>query len=79
MAMGLRRQRQRQEELWYSRDLAEALGHPFYRRLNHRLEAGIDEFCTARCRGFYHEKLGARRCPPCLPQFFQIGLDASTR
>ena len=33
MAMGTRKQRERQEELWYRRDLAEASGHPFYRRL----------------------------------------------
>jgi len=57
--MGTRRQRQRQEKLWYRRDLAEAPGHPFYRRLNEVLdEAGFDEFCEGRCRMFYHEKLG---------------------
>jgi hypothetical protein len=56
--MGTRRQRQRQEELWYRRDLAEAPGHPFYQRLNEVLEkAGFDEFCEARCQKFYHEKL----------------------
>jgi len=59
MAMGTRRQRQRQEQFWYRRDLAEAPGHPFYRRLNQVLEqAGFDEFCETRCRKFYHEKLG---------------------
>jgi hypothetical protein len=53
MAMGTRKQRQRQEELWYRRDLAEAPGHPFYRRLNEVLdEAGFDEFCEARCHKF---------------------------
>jgi len=58
MAMGTRRQRQRQEELWYRRDLAEAPGHPFYRRLNEVLEqAGFDEVCETSCRKFYHEKL----------------------
>ncbi len=65
MAMGTRRQRQRQEELWYRRDLAEAPGHPFYRRLNEVLEqAGFDEFCEARCRRFYHERLGRPSLPP---------------
>jgi transposase len=65
MAMGTRRRRQRQEELWYRRDLAEAPGHPFYRRLNEVLEqAGFDEFCEARCRQFYHEKLGRPSLPP---------------
>jgi hypothetical protein len=48
MAMGTRKQRQRQEELWCRRDLAEAPGHPFYRRLNEVLEqAEFDEFCEA--------------------------------
>ena len=65
MAMGTRRQRQRQEELWYRRDLAEAPGHPFYRSLNQVLEvAGFDEFCEARCRKFYHEKLGRPSLAP---------------
>jgi hypothetical protein len=58
MAMGTRRKRQRQEELWCRRDLAEAPGDPFYRRLNEVLDqAGFDEFCEARCHKFYHEKL----------------------
>jgi transposase len=65
MAMGTRKQRQRQEELWYRRDLAEAPGHPFYRSLNQVLEgAGFDEFCEARCRKFYHEKLGRPSLAP---------------
>src|SRR5438477_91573 len=65
MAMGTRRQRQRQEELWYRRDLAEAPGHPFYRRLNEVLEqAEFDEFCETRCRKFYHEKLGRPSLAP---------------
>jgi transposase len=65
MAMGTRRRRQRQEELWYRRDLAEAPGHPFYRRLNAVLDhAGFDEFCEARCHKFYHEKLGRPSLPP---------------
>src|ERR1700693_540374 len=65
MAMGTRRQRQRQEVLWYRRDLAEAPGHPFYRRLNEVLDqAAFDEFCEARCREFYHEKLGRPSLAP---------------
>ena len=63
--MGTRKQRQRQEELWYRRDLAEAPGHPFYRRLNEVLDqASFDEFCEARCRKFYHEKLGRPSLAP---------------
>ena len=65
MAMGTRKRRQRQEELWYRRDLAEAPGHPFYRRLNEVLEqAGFDEFCEVRFRKFYHENLGRPSLAP---------------
>src|SRR6266853_3827212 len=65
MAMGTRRRRQRQEELWYRGDLAEAPGHPFYRRLNEVFDhAGFDEFCEARCRKFYHQKLGRPSLAP---------------
>ncbi len=65
MAMGTRRQRQRQEELWYRGDLAEAPGHPFYGRLNELLDqAGFDEFCEAGCQKFYHEKLGRPSLAP---------------
>lgn len=65
MAMGTRGQRQRQEELWYRRDLAEASGHPFYRRLNELLEqAGFDKFCEAQCEKFYHETLGRPSLAP---------------
>jgi hypothetical protein len=39
MAMGTRRRRQRQEELWNRADLAEAPGHPFFRR-PHRTQVG---------------------------------------
>jgi transposase len=59
MAMGTRKQRERQEPLWYQSELPEAPGHPFYQRLNGVLdEAGFDRFCEGRCRKFYHEKLG---------------------
>src|SRR6266568_3201573 len=59
MAMGTRKQRQRQEGLWYRSELPEAPGHPFYQRLNQVLDkAGFDEFCEGRCRKFYHKKLG---------------------
>ena len=59
MAMGTRKQRERQEALWYRAELAEAPGHPFYQRLNRALEAGgFDRFCEEQCRRFYAEKLG---------------------
>src|SRR6266704_4074889 len=65
MAMGTRKQRQRQEGLWYRSELPEAPGPPFYLRLNELLGlAGFDEFCEARCRKFYHEKLGRPSLAP---------------
>ena len=57
--MGTRKQRQRQEPLWYRAELAEAPGHPFYQRLNRVLEeADLDRFCESRRQKFYHKKLG---------------------
>jgi hypothetical protein len=45
--------------------LAEAPGHPFYRKLDEVLEkAGFDEFSEALCRQFYHEKLGRPSLAP---------------
>jgi transposase len=65
MAMGTRKHRERQEELWYRSELPEAPGHPFYRRLNEVLEReGFDRFCEGRCREFYHEKLGRPSLAP---------------
>src|SRR5215469_627907 len=65
MAMGTRKQRERQEALWYRSELPEAPGHPFYRRLNDVLEReGYDRFCEARCREFYHERLGRPSLAP---------------
>lgn len=65
MAMGARKQQQRQEPLWYRAELAEAPGHPFYQRLNRVLEAAdFDRFCEERCREFYHEKLGRPSLAP---------------
>lgn len=63
--MGTRKQRARQEELWYRSELPEAPGHPFYRRLNEVLDReGFDRFCEGRCREFYHEKLGRPSLTP---------------
>src|ERR1700687_756216 len=65
MAMGTRRHRQRQGVVWCRRDVAEAPGHPFYKKLDEVLEkAGFDEFCEAHCRQFYHEKLGRPSLAP---------------
>jgi hypothetical protein len=65
MAMGTRKQRTRQEALWYHAEIAEAPGHPFYPRLNRILdESGFKAFCEERCRNFYHEKLGRPSLAP---------------
>jgi len=71
MAMGTRKKRQRQEELWYGGELPAAPGHPFYKRLNEVLDnAGFDVFCESSCVGFYHHKLGRPSLPPGL--YFRI-------
>src|SRR6267143_3360704 len=51
MAMGTRKQREKQEDLWIApAELASAPGHPFYQRLNELLEAeGFEEFVEGRC------------------------------
>jgi transposase len=71
MAMGTRKQRQRQESLWYGNELPEAPGHPFYKRLNEVLEkADFDRFCEKSCAGYYHAKLGRPSVAPGL--YFRI-------
>ncbi len=65
MAMGTRKKRERQEDLWYGGELPTAPGHPFYNRLNEILDkAGFDRFCEERCASFYHVKLGRPSLPP---------------
>ena len=60
MAMGTRRQRQRQEELWVATAaLARPASHPFYERLNRLLdEYQLDDFVERLCKPFYAETLG---------------------
>jgi transposase len=71
MAMGTRRQRQRQEDLWYDGELATSPGHPFYQRLNEILDnASFDAFCETNCAPFYHQKLGRPSLAPGL--YFRI-------
>jgi hypothetical protein len=42
MAMGRRKQQEKQEALWIAyTELASAPGHPFYQQLNELLEAGV--------------------------------------
>src|ERR1700675_3112875 len=71
MAMGTRKKRQRQEELWYGGELPTAPGHPFYKRLNEVLDnASCDPFCETSCARFYHNKLGRPSLPP--GQYFRV-------
>ena len=66
MAMGTRKQGERQEELWIAKaDLPRSAGHPFYERWNGLLEeAGFDGFVEERCRRFYAEKKGRPSLSP---------------
>ena len=59
MAMGTRKGRERQEEIWYRSELAEAPGHPFYRKLEAKLqESGFDRFCEQECKRYYADVVG---------------------
>jgi transposase len=71
MAMGTRKMRERQEDLWYGGELPTAPGHPFYKRLNEVLDnAKFDPFCETSCATFYHDKLGRPSLAP--GQYFRI-------
>lgn len=60
MAMGRRKRRVRQEQLWTpTAELPVSAGHPFYERLNRLLdETKFDEFAESLCAPFYASKLG---------------------
>jgi len=60
MAMGTRKGRERQEDLWVAyADMATGPGHPFYVRLNEVLDGeGFDAFAEEQCAPFYADKLG---------------------
>jgi transposase len=60
MAMGRRRARVMQEQLWTpTASLPVSASHPFYERLNRVLdEKRFDEFVEARCAPFYAETMG---------------------
>ena len=66
MAMGTRKQRERQEDIWIAHtELASAPGHPFYQRLNELLEGeGFDQFVESRCAKFYAAKNGRPSLTP---------------
>src|ERR1700684_242320 len=66
MAMGTRKQREKQEDIWIAhRELPSAPGHPFYQRLNELLEGEkFDEFVEGRCAKFYAAKYGRPSLTP---------------
>ncbi len=66
MAMGTRKQQERQEDLWIAAaELPRSAGHPFYERLNELLEqAGFDRFVEECCRRFYAAKMGRPSLAP---------------
>src|SRR5216684_3856103 len=66
MAMGTRRRRQRQEQIWISHDeVAKGPGHPFYKKVNELLEeAKFDEFAEKECAKFYAENNGRPSVTP---------------
>src|SRR5882757_5287352 len=66
MAMGTRKQRERQEQLWVTHaELATGPGHPFYARLNELLDREkFDEFAETECAEFYAEKNGRPSLAP---------------
>ena len=66
MAMGTRKHRQRQEQLWMTHsELPTAPGHPFYRHLNELLDREkFDEFAEKECASFYADKNGRPSLTP---------------
>jgi transposase len=66
MAMGTRRARQRQEELWVpTATLARPASHPFYERLNRLLDVSdFDDFVEGICQRFYDQSLGRPSLTP---------------
>ncbi len=66
MAMGTRKGREKQEDLWIAHtELATAPGHPFYQRLNELLEA-------TRAYGAALVELGARADSPIVTSRFEL-------
>jgi transposase len=66
MAMGTRKDRERQEMLWLSASEVRATAaHPFYKRLNELLEShGFDLFVESECREYYAKKMGRPSLTP---------------
>src|ERR1700676_3786578 len=66
MAMGTRKRRQRQEQLWVTQtELVTGPGHPFYKRLSQLLDGEkFDEFCEQECAQFYADNNGRPSLTP---------------
>ena len=66
MAMGTRKQREKQEDIWVAHtELASAPGHPFYECLNELLEGEqFDKFVEERCAKFYTSQYGRPSLTP---------------
>jgi transposase len=63
MAMGTRKQREKQEDIWIAHtELASAPGHPFYQRLNELLEGSSStSLSKSAARSFIPPRMGGRR------------------
>lgn len=66
MAMGTRKRREKQEDIWIAHTtLPASPGHPFYQRLNELLEGEkFDEYVERRCAKFYAAKYGRPSLTP---------------
>ena len=77
MAMG-RRERGRQQEIFIETTGLRTAGHPFYQRLNGKLnEYGFDDFVEQLCATFYDEKQGRPSIAPGV--YFRIAADRLLR
>ena len=83
MALGTRKQRERQESLWVAvQELPMSAGHPFYGRLNTLLDIEqFDVFVEAQCRQYYAGKMGRPGLTPgiyfrCLIVGYFEGIDS---
>ena len=66
MAMGRRKRRERQKDLWIAAgELPKSGGHPFYRRLSELLDKhGFDSFVEGECERFYAAVMGRPSLTP---------------
>ena len=66
MAMGTRKDQEQEEEMWVPQAArAKGASHPFYQRLNQRLEeTHFDAFVEGRCRRFYAQRRGRPSLAP---------------